>query len=81
MREFYRLRESESGLSKAEALRQAQLALLRGSIKGGRSTERGIVVKPASEDKTSSEAFKENASAPYAHPFYWAPFILIGNWK
>lgn len=20
-------------------------------------------------------------SEPYAHPYYWAPFILIGNWK
>lgn len=22
----------------------------------------------------------ERASAPYAHPFFWAPFILMGNW-
>jgi CHAT domain-containing protein len=21
------------------------------------------------------------AQSRYAHPFYWAPFILMGNWK
>ena len=25
--------------------------------------------------------FTPNPQAPYAHPYYWAPFILIGNWK
>jgi CHAT domain-containing protein len=43
------LRRTQSGLSKIEALRQAQVAL-------------------ASQPRT-------------AHPFYWAPFILMGNWK
>jgi CHAT domain-containing protein len=46
------------GIEKAEALRQAQLALLHG--------EAGPRQPPAS---------------PYANPFYWAPFVLIGNWK
>jgi len=47
METFYR-GLTASGLSKAEALRRAQVELLR------------------------SEAF--------AHPFYWAPFLLVGNW-
>ena len=25
--------------------------------------------------------FRPSAQAPYAHPYYWAPFILIGNWQ
>lgn len=50
MREFYGIREAHHGMPKAEALRQAQLALLKGE-------------------------------ARYNHPYYWAPFILIGNWK
>jgi CHAT domain-containing protein/Tfp pilus assembly protein PilF len=47
MQSFYRIRESKEGMSKVEALQQAQLALLHGST--------------------------------YSHPYYWAPFILIGN--
>jgi CHAT domain-containing protein len=48
MGDMYR-RRAQVGLSKIEALRQAQVAL-------------------ASNPRTS-------------HPFYWAPFVLMGNWK
>jgi CHAT domain-containing protein len=47
MVEFYK-QLAKPNVSKAEALRNAQIALLKES------------------------AFK--------HPFYWAPFVLIGNW-
>jgi CHAT domain-containing protein len=23
---------------------------------------------------------KTDPDAPYAHPYFWAPFILMGNW-
>jgi CHAT domain-containing protein len=26
-------------------------------------------------------ALRRDPSAPYAHPFFWAPFVLIGNWR
>ncbi|MBD2095612.1 CHAT domain-containing protein [Trichocoleus sp. FACHB-591] len=39
----------QPGISRAEALRQAQLSLLR--------------------------------SPNYQHPYYWAPFVLVGNWQ
>jgi CHAT domain-containing protein len=55
MQTFYRLRERQPGLSKAEALRQAQLTLLQSA--------------------------KKRAKMSYAHPFFWAPFVLIGNWR
>lgn len=48
MTDMYRRRQSQ-GLSKIEALRQAQLSTM--------------------------------AQPKYAHPFYWAPFIMMGNWK
>ena len=50
MHEFYRLRQANPRWSKVEALRQAQMTLLKGK-------------------------------AQFAHPHYWASFILIGNWK
>jgi CHAT domain-containing protein/Tfp pilus assembly protein PilF len=56
MAAFYKLWVTTPGIEKAEALRQAQLALLHG-------------------------ASAQPPSSPYANPFYWAPFVLIGNWK
>jgi CHAT domain-containing protein/Tfp pilus assembly protein PilF len=60
MQAFYRNWTTNTGspLSKAEALRRAQLSLLH-SAPG----------QPAS------------LKLPYSHPYYWAPFILIGNWQ
>ncbi len=49
MSEFYlQLTQSKLNLTKAEALRQAQLSLLR--------------------------------NPEYNHPYFWAPFVLVGNW-
>jgi len=74
MREFYSLKE-EQKVSKVEALRQAQLSLLRGVTKEE--------FKQEQEQSRGSrrKLFKGNADKPYAHPYYWAPFILMGNWK
>jgi CHAT domain-containing protein len=47
MGEFYR--HLKAGVTKDEALRRAQVALLR--------------------------------SKSYTHPFYWAPFVLVGDWR
>lgn len=63
MQKFYSQWTTHPDMTKGEALRQAQLALLRGS-----STAAGA---------NSGEA----ASGAYSHPYYWAPFILIGNWR
>jgi CHAT domain-containing protein/tetratricopeptide (TPR) repeat protein len=68
MPEMYRLRE-ENKLSKAEALRRAQVEFI-----GGRP----------STDKPGSRRATKRAIAqpepPFAHPYFWAPFILMGNW-
>lgn len=48
MSDMYQRRQSQ-GLSKIEALRQAQLSMM--------------------------------SQPKYAHPFYWAPFILLGHWQ
>ena len=64
MREFYRAREAGK-LSKAEALRRSQLMLLKGTGGGG----------------VKAESCNDAANGTcYAHPFFWAPFILMGNW-
>jgi CHAT domain-containing protein/Tfp pilus assembly protein PilF len=59
MQSFYRNWTTGTAVSKAEALRRAQIALLHGA-----------------SDQTAADA-----KLPYAHPYYWAPFVLIGNWQ
>lgn len=61
---------------KAEALRQAQIAMLRGEVRleAGKlrgSTLRGGVSLP------QNLAILENQN--FSHPYYWAAFTMIGN--
>ena len=86
MQTFYRLREGLPGLPKVEALRQAQLALLRGTGPSGVATQmcaRGIVLDEGARSGYGGTLppFVPDPQAPYAHPAYWAPFVLIGNWR
>jgi len=73
MQEFYRIRESSAGITKLEALREAQLELLRGETKTnpGDNGNRGVRVEKATP---------LDAKPSYKHPYYWAPFFLMGNW-
>jgi CHAT domain-containing protein len=86
MQSFYRLRESTTATTKAEALRQAQLRLLRGettleSATAKTATDRTIVHEEEKPGAGNKSPFKPDAKKPYAHPYFWAPFILIGNWR
>jgi CHAT domain-containing protein/tetratricopeptide (TPR) repeat protein len=79
MQKFYKLwqqRTAKGGLiSKAEAIRQAQLAFLRG--------DSGIIDAAGRGTKNTAgkNQDKEYVKGPLSHPYYWAPFILIGNAK
>lgn len=80
MRELYREKTSHQDMTKAEALRQAQLALLQGRAVGKlRADERGAT-RVARGGQDGFVPWKTDAAAPFAHPYYWAPFILMGNW-
>ena len=89
MQELYRRHTTQPRVPKIEALRQAQLALLHGQKPVRKLVAQGkrslTVIAPVAEPSDSNTAalsrFPMNPRAPYAHPFYWAPFILIGNWK
>ncbi|MCA1605536.1 MAG: CHAT domain-containing protein, partial [Acidobacteria bacterium] len=84
MPEFYRLRQSTTGMTKAEALRRAQLSLLQGTLQQtfpDENQKRATVIGPTQGGTPAQPLFKSDPKAPYAHPYYWAPFILIGNWK
>jgi CHAT domain-containing protein len=78
MRDLYQAHKVDH-LDKAESLRQAQLALLHGTVKAaaGSAEHRGLT---RTTETAAGRPFKIDPNAPYAHPFYWAPFILMGNW-
>jgi len=74
MGDFYARWVKDPHLGKAEALRQAQLAFLHGSS-ATRPNGAGRGVQIVGEPATASPA------TSYAHPYYWAPFTLIGNYQ
>jgi CHAT domain-containing protein/tetratricopeptide (TPR) repeat protein len=70
MAEFYKHAwDEKSPLSKAEALRRAQLALLKGTIADGKL--RGL-------GKKGEKLPKGEVRLP---PLYWAAFVLSGDWR
>jgi CHAT domain-containing protein len=74
-------------MTKVEALRQAQLQLIRGQVNSDLLARRGIggVGKlgesPASKPSADAISNTPLASASTSHPYFWAPFILVGEGK
>jgi CHAT domain-containing protein len=75
METMYRIRQAKPELGKSEALRQAQERMASGVLKpeAGSAGDRGV--------HALGGAGAAAANSGWTHPYYWAPFILIGNWK
>jgi CHAT domain-containing protein len=68
----------QPGITKVEALRQAQLSLLKGALASeGRPVQRGESFTPPAE--TEAMLAKREA-LEFSHPYYWASFVLVGDW-
>lgn len=81
MSEFYR-EHQENHLSKVESLRAAQLALLNGNLKTNSiQTRRSDLASAGDNNQMNLPKFITDEKKPFAHPFYWSPFVLIGNWR
>lgn len=64
----------EDGLDKADALRRAQIAMLRNIP----AADVKLTTRGASE---AEPAIDPQATAVTSrHPYYWSPYILMGNW-
>lgn len=84
MKRMYETRAQKSGINKAESLREAQLGLLLGrEARPDSSEESTPEERGEGQDnecaKRSSPAFGFSEATPFAHPYFWAPFILMGN--
>jgi CHAT domain-containing protein len=60
-------------MTKADALRAAQIEAIHG-MKPGTGDVRGALSLAAAPMATASP------TAPSSHPYFWSPFVLMGNW-
>jgi len=83
MQNLYRYREQGNGTTKAAALRSAQMFFINGTKKESGS-DNNLQLPGLSADmkkKVIEEVtFTPDPKASYSHPYYWAPFVLMGNW-
>ncbi|HTW30882.1 MAG TPA: CHAT domain-containing protein, partial [Candidatus Sulfotelmatobacter sp.] len=70
MGKFYKLRE-EMHIPKVDALREVQREFIRGGAK-----EKELVGNDGATAASKSPA----SGADWSHPYYWAPFVVLGNW-
>jgi len=75
MTDFYS--KLKNTTTKAEALRQAQLDMLKGKVY--KTSDGNTIVTPNLD--ISLEGLPDTSRFPedFSHPFYWAPFTMIGN--
>ncbi len=79
MVKFYQTYE-KTETSKAEAMRRTQIAMMYGKYAPAEGNTRRSFDAFTLTDPTQP-TFNTDPNAPYAHPYYWSPFVLFGNWK
>ncbi|AFZ36174.1 filamentous hemagglutinin family outer membrane protein [Stanieria cyanosphaera PCC 7437] len=100
MNEFYhQLKTSETRMSKAEALRRAQAAMINGQVhlqgeelvtswgeninlsQNSQESQEDLFGNPVQTSTLESAIIppSNQTQLDFSHPFYWAPFTLIGN--
>jgi CHAT domain-containing protein len=76
MSDFYSRWVKSPAQGKAEALRQAQLTLLHAAPPSQQTqADRGLLVTG------ETNVLQPSRPAGYSHPYFWAPFVLIGNFQ
>jgi CHAT domain-containing protein len=68
----------QAPMTKAQALRQAQLSMLRGNASTTENTNPRANIQ-LGINSGSQTASTSSPTSGFSHPYYWAPFILIGN--
>ncbi|MBI2365451.1 MAG: CHAT domain-containing protein [Deltaproteobacteria bacterium] len=69
-------------MTKVEALRQAQLELIRGRASSDLLARRGIGgIGKLGDTPSAMHSAPSPLSVTTSHPYFWAPFILVGDGK
>jgi len=75
MEHFYRIHNSSTELTKVEALQKVQQMFIHKQI-----TRTGATFPTRGGNLNQQADVTKQRELSYTHPYYWAPFILIGNW-
>ena len=78
---FYNLRAKNPNTPKGEIFRRAQLELLGAENKEMKPTGNRSGVYRLDGAEIKLPLYVKDEKKPFAHPHYWASFILIGNWR
>jgi CHAT domain-containing protein len=71
-------------VGRAMALRNAQLALLRGTASSGAAPFAQVAQAQRSASLTGApvpQVAPPDPARRWAHPYFWAPFVLSGDWQ
>jgi CHAT domain-containing protein/tetratricopeptide (TPR) repeat protein len=66
-------------VNKAEALRKAQIEMIKGDV--GAGIVRGVGGITMAKKAQTVPVKESLRTVDGSHPYFWAPFILIGDWK
>jgi CHAT domain-containing protein len=67
-------------MTKVDALRQAQVNMIRGNGKSDLLARRGVGGIAKLGDRPPAASPSQD-SISTSHPYFWAPFILVGDGK
>ncbi|MEZ5306012.1 MAG: tetratricopeptide repeat protein [Pyrinomonadaceae bacterium] len=80
MTEFYKLKKENPNSTKADLMRLVQLKFLSGEIRPSEAyidrLDAALGAKNGDPDQ-----FIFDRKRPFSHPYFWSPFVLIGNWR
>lgn len=82
MSDFYRIRKELPSAGKTGAIATVQKLLIEGKLKV--PPARAELYRPKTGPAAGNSGlpkFVFDPAKPFAHPYYWSPFILIGNWR
>ena len=75
MQRFYGIREKD-GLTREEALARTQREFIEGKM-----TDEAGARNSRSESMNNFPNSSNGILVAFKHPFHWAPYVLLGNWR